>query len=109
MIEPAKVAVIERLLVDAALSHRKIAKIVGVSRATVSGIANGTRPDYSNRVSRGAMDEPGGPIIRCPGCGGRVYSPCQLCRVRRIVAQEKTKIARSASTCKAAQPQGKNW
>lgn len=109
MIEPAKVAVIERLLVDPTLSQRKIAKMVGVSRATVAGIANGTRPDYASRTARGYLHEPTGPVVRCPGCGGRVYSPCHLCRVRRIVAEEKVKAARAASTCKAPQPQAKPW
>lgn len=109
MIEPSKVAVIERLLVDPALSQRQIAKMVGVSRATVAGIANGTRPDYASRTARNFLEEPSGPLVRCPGCGGRVYSPCHLCRIRRLVNERQDESLRSSSTCKAEQPQAKAW
>ena len=49
MIAPAKVMETERLLAVGKLSQRKIAALVGVSRATVSAIAAGTRPDYEAR------------------------------------------------------------
>jgi len=38
-----------------------------------------------------AEEEPAGPPVRCPGCGGRVYPPCRLCRMRRIKEEEQRK------------------
>jgi len=90
MISPSKVQEIERLLHTGQLSQRKVAVQVGVSRATVRNIALGTRPDYeARRLERvRERDEAPGPLERCRGCGGRVYMPCLLCRVRRIKAAE---------------------
>jgi hypothetical protein len=83
MLAMAKVKEVERLLLEGRLSQRKIAAIVGISRATVSAIAAGRRPDYEARLAARASElEPLGPIVRCGGCGGRVYSPCRACRVR---------------------------
>jgi DNA-binding XRE family transcriptional regulator len=83
MLAMAKVKEAERLLLEGRLSQRKIAAIVGISRATVSAIARGRRPDYEARLAARASElEPLGPIVRCGGCGGRVYSPCRACRVR---------------------------
>jgi hypothetical protein len=92
MIEQTKVEQIQRMLTDERLSQRKIAKLTGVSRATVAGVADGSRPDYSARqVERQTLlDEPTGPPVRCPGCGGRVYAPCRLCRVRRLKEEART-------------------
>jgi transcriptional regulator with XRE-family HTH domain len=90
MLAAAKVHETERLLEEGKLSQRKIAKLLGVSRATVSAIAAGKRPDYeARRRERADEYEPLGPIERCPGCGGRVYTPCHLCRVRKLKAQEE--------------------
>ena len=46
MIAAAKIKEVERLLAENQLSHRKIAKATGISRATVGAIASGRRPDY---------------------------------------------------------------
>jgi hypothetical protein len=89
---PAKiVAEVQRLLVQPGLSHRKIAQITGVSRGSVGAIASGKRPDYAMPRSAGAEDceEPTGPPRRCPGCGGMVYMPCVLCRVRETTAARR--------------------
>ncbi len=92
MIEQSRIELVERLLADDKLSQRKIAKLAGVSRGTVAGIADGSRPDYSaQQVVESEVEEPTGPPIRCPGCGGRVYAPCHLCRVRRIKEEERRK------------------
>lgn len=78
MIAPLKIQEIERLLAEGSLSQRKIARKAGVSRATVSSIANGARPDYEARREakrQQLLDELPGPLIRCDECGGRVYAP----------------------------------
>jgi hypothetical protein len=95
MISPSKVEEVERLLATGSLSQRQIAKQAGISRATVSGIAAGTRPDYAarQRERERVVDEPRGPLVRCGGCGGRVYSPCHLCKVRQVKAAEKAQLA----------------
>jgi transcriptional regulator with XRE-family HTH domain len=83
MLAMSKIKEAERLLLDGRLSQRKIAALVGISRATVSAIASGRRPDYEARLAARAIElEPLGPIVRCGGCGARVYSPCRACRVR---------------------------
>ncbi len=108
MIAPAKVLEVERLLADGQLSQRSIAKLVRVSRATVAGIADGTRPDYAARQTLKDREEPQGPVIRCRTCGGRVYAPCRLCRVRRLkqieAAKEKEEEQASAASCQADVP-----
>ncbi len=89
MIAQAKVKETERLLAVGNLSQRRIAALVGVSRATVASIASGNRPDYEARMMARLEDNrPLGPLARCGGCGGMVYMPCLLCRVRAIKAHE---------------------
>lgn len=88
MIPPNLVDEVRRLLAERALSQRRIAVLTGVSRASVGQIARGRRPDYQPRPPRDIdLDEPLGPFERCPGCGGRVFLPCRLCRVRAIQAK----------------------
>lgn len=88
MIAQEMVQEIRRLLAAGALSQRKIARVTGVSRATISAIASGKRPDNPPRVRDEEEDRPLGPPVRCSGCGGRVYIPCRLCRVRAIKRRE---------------------
>ena len=78
----------ERLLHEGRLSQRKIAKLIGISRSSVHNLARGKRPRLGPKPSD---DVPyfSGPLERCPGCGGRVYMPCLLCRVRQIKADER--------------------
>ncbi|REK06800.1 MAG: helix-turn-helix domain-containing protein [Planctomycetota bacterium] len=93
MLAPGKVLEVQKLLAEGRLSQRKIAKVLGVSRATVGAIASGKRPDYAARQrAREAEFEPLGPIERCPTCGGRVYMPCRLCRVRDYKAREQQRL-----------------
>jgi hypothetical protein len=84
MLDPGFVEGIRRLLAAGRWSMRRIARELRVSRGTVSAIAHGKRRE---RRARPADDdpvvEPRGPLKRCPGCGGLVYAPCLLCRVRR--------------------------
>lgn len=97
MIEPSVVEEVRRLLAEGKLSQRKIAKHLGISRATVGAIASGKRPDYQPRPRE--EDDPfqiTGPPRRCPGCGGVVYLPCRLCYVREMKRKEKQQARRRA-------------
>jgi len=88
MIAPEIVQEIRRLLANENLSHRNIASLTGVSRGTVGAIASGERPDYDVLLQEigDGVDEPAGPPMRCPGCGGWVYMPCRLCNARKEMA-----------------------
>lgn len=88
MLDAGLVTEVRRLLAEARLSQRQIARETGVSRASVGLIARGKRPDYKPRL-RDDDWRPTGPACRCPGCGGLVYMPCRLCRIRSIKAQEQ--------------------
>ena len=102
MIATAKVQEVERLLAENRWSQRKIAKMVGISRAVVGAIAAGTRPDYdARRMARDDDDSvPNGPVERCQGCGARVYMPCRLCKIRALKASEREKAR--AELCRTA-------
>jgi hypothetical protein len=93
MIPYCKVAEVQRFLDEGVLSHRQIALRTGISRASISAIADGTRPDYESRRRerqlRDAEAETAGPVERCGGCGGLTQIPCRLCRVRQIDAQRR--------------------
>jgi len=95
MIAPSVVDEIRRLLAEDKWSYRKIAKMTGVSRGTVGAIANGRRRDYrpATKTDEEETTQPTGPPRRCPTCGGMVYMPCRLCRVRRHVE----KLSRSGN------------
>ena len=89
MLSPAKVEEVRRLLVRGNVSQRQIAKLLDVSRGSVNAIASGKRPDYPVKE----LDEDDIrcwlPPVRCNGCGGMVYAPCRLCRLR---AQAQLKV-----------------
>ena len=75
---------VKRLLEEGALSQRKIAARVGVSRGSVNAIARGKRPDYGARRRGGELVVPSGRPARCPTCGGLVQMPCLACRIRAL-------------------------
>lgn len=86
MIELERVEEVRRLLAEGALSYRAIARITGISRGTIGAIASGKRPDLRKRSEE--KDEVlEGPLERCPACGGYVYMPCRLCRVRSMLCR----------------------
>ena len=89
MIAPPVIDEIRQLLSEEELSQRAIAVRVGVSLGTVSAVARGKRPDYKPPPGQWGADlaAPGGLPSRCPGCGGMVYMPCLVCRVRAIKQQ----------------------
>jgi transcriptional regulator with XRE-family HTH domain len=90
MIALAKVKETERLLATTELSQRKIAARVGISRATVAAIASGKHRDYEARlIARMEESQPLGPLARCAGCGGMVYMPCRLCKIRALKDRER--------------------
>ncbi len=95
MIQHSIVDEVKRLLSEGKLSQRKIAKHIGISRATVGAIASGKRPDYVQRPPKeDDLFQQTGPPRRCPGCGGVVYLPCRLCHVRDIKRLDKQRARR---------------
>ena len=107
MIAPKVVMEIRRLLAEGMLSQRKIAGLLGVSRGSVGAIASGRRPDYATfRQSQDDEEEPAGPPERCPTCGGMVYMPCRLCRVRQM-SVENPRLALGKGTVPF--PSDENW
>jgi len=72
---------VQRLLA-AGYSRRKVARLAGVSRNTVNQIAAERRPNYAEPEETSLSSLPRGMPQRCAGCGGLVYLPCKLCRLR---------------------------
>ena len=98
MIAPTKVAEIRGLLAAGTCSYRKIAAATRISRSTIQAIALGRRTDYSLIRRRDLELFPElGPVVRCPGCGGRVHWPCRLCHVRSLRVASAARRPRSAS------------
>jgi hypothetical protein len=77
MITPATVHEVQRWLARGTLSHREIARTLGISHATVDAIALGRRPN--ERIEERDQNRP---PVRCRQCGGLVQPPCRLCRIR---------------------------
>ena len=77
---------IERLLKESSWSQRKIAREVGISRSMVNNIARGYRPNCQELPG---VVYPTGPLVRCPGCGGRVFMPCMLCHIRELKEMDR--------------------
>jgi transcriptional regulator with XRE-family HTH domain len=80
---------IRRLLSAGELSQRAIALRMGVARDTVKAIASGQRSleprvPGLRRARRRFSTQPLTTPKRCPRCGGLVYMPCRLCRVREF-------------------------
>ncbi|MBN1908694.1 MAG: helix-turn-helix domain-containing protein [Pirellulales bacterium] len=84
---------IRRLLAEGRLSQRKIAKLLGVSRDTVSSVACGRRKEWREPdvppPYEGAVSTPVCPKTRCSLCGGMIYLPCRLCCIRAQIAQQR--------------------
>jgi hypothetical protein len=81
MLSMCLVEEIERLLA-AGHSRRDVARIVGVSRNTVNRIAAGRRPEILDPIETELSSLPRKRPKRCTICGGMVYMPCKLCRMR---------------------------
>ena len=83
MLAAKTVVEIQRLLDLKTHSQRRIAALLDVSRGSVTTIALGRRRDVPADIPDDAPAGPSGPPTRCPGCGGLVYMPCLLCRLRK--------------------------
>lgn len=87
MLTPAQIEYIQHLLSsNEEMTYRAIAMRAGVSRRTVSQVANGRR--RADRLQDTAWSdslayEPAANIGRCPTCGSRVVLPCVACRAQR--------------------------
>jgi len=84
---------IQKLLGKSAFSQRKIARLVGVSRGTVSSVADGRRKklpqDYCDDELTG-FPLPHGEFTRCSQCGGMVQMPCLFCQIQEWLKSEET-------------------
>jgi hypothetical protein len=91
MLAPYQVEEIRQLLASGTLSERTIARRMGVSRGTVRSIAAGRRRDPVRSIQPWdeEPDQPLEPPRRCPTCGGLVYMPCRLCRMRKLIEKQK--------------------
>ena len=82
-------------LLNQGVSYRKIQVLSGVSRGTVSNIANGKVTIESSSESRRERRKEEsqspvefvGPPVRCPECGRLVYPPCMACRIAKETKQ----------------------
>ena len=79
---------IRRLLSEEGFSQRRVAGILGISRGTVAAVASGQHVVARLADSLDSEDEES--PVRCPGCGGRVYMPCGLCRARAYEANRRS-------------------
>ncbi len=91
---------VRHLLASGELSRSRIALLTCVSRATVRRIASGKRPGFRPDAEGGYDVADVGPLSRCPGCGGQVFLPCRLCRVRGMI--ERGRYARHEARRAAA-------
>jgi len=82
------------LLKEKKYSQRKIAKMLGVSRGTVSAIALGKRKFIRSLLARedATFIPPQGPYCRCSTCGAKTKMPCLACQLRGKMRKLDKKI-----------------
>ena len=102
MISPLLVAEIQRLLLEKKHSHRAIGEILGISRNTVGAVALGRHRNIDVQPNNDPENEPLGPPKRCPTCGGMVYMPCRLCRLRNESGENRRPSRRKIDDRNAA-------
>ena len=83
MLSPDLIEEVRRLL-SGGHSRRQVARLTGISRNTISRIADGTRDDHEETEETMHSAIPRRKPKRCRTCGGMVYPPCKLCRVRAM-------------------------
>jgi hypothetical protein len=88
MIAPPVIQEVRRLLTEDKHSQREIARMTGVSRGTVTAVANGRRRDYVPPTREDDFPPMLGPRRRCPTCGAVVYTPCRLCLLRERISRD---------------------
>jgi len=86
VLPPHKLEKVRRLLAGGQMSLREIAREMQLARNTVNAIARGRR--HNPRPPNEDPSHHLGPPVRCAGCGGMVYPPCRLCRVRAVKAKQ---------------------
>jgi transposase len=80
-------------LKEEGLSYRAIGERLGIHHNTAKNIVY--KQHSGNVLSTDEIDDvlsPSGTPTRCPGCGGLVYMPCKLCKIRTLVAHQKQLI-----------------
>ena len=83
MLSPDLIEEVHRLLSDGH-SRRQVSRLTGISRNTINRIADGRRADRGETVESDYSSIPRTKPKRCRTCGGLVYPPCKLCRVRAM-------------------------
>jgi hypothetical protein len=83
MLSPDLIDEVRRLLCDGH-SRRLVARRTGISRNTINRIADGRRVDHEDSVESEFSSIPRTKPKRCRTCGGMVYPPCKLCRLRAM-------------------------
>ncbi|PQO33297.1 hypothetical protein C5Y96_10625 [Blastopirellula marina] len=76
---PQQVHAIEDAFADG-MSLRTIVRKFHIGCQTARKIRDGVHPLQNENLS----------YQRCPGCGGKVIMPCVLCRVRKMMDEERT-------------------
>lgn len=76
---PEQVLAIEDAFADG-MNLRAVIQKFHVSCRTARKIREGIHPLQGHPVN----------YQRCPGCGGKVTMPCVLCRVRKVMDEERT-------------------
>ncbi len=95
MIAEEKIREAELMLARGKLSQRKIAKITGLSRGTISMIASGKRKVQVRTVDPDMPPElEKSPPVRCPGCGAMVRMPCLLCFLKNLAERKRPVMQR---------------
>jgi hypothetical protein len=73
-------------------SERRIAELMGVSRGTVRAIASDATFERRRLdVLADRLPQKRKLPRRCPICGGLVYFPCRLCKVRAYAARMRSR------------------
>ena len=88
-ISPKKIRRVERLLKYSTLSHRQIAKTVGISKSTIDAVATDTRKlkkPAPKKIIHKRLKEP----VYCEGCERMiVLLPCVACECRRGIERQQ--------------------
>ena len=97
MVPQGKIDQVRRLLAEGLYSQRDVARILKISRGTVGAIASGGRGDYRVVSFKAGAIRTDLPPVRCPGCGGWVYVPCHLCRIRKLLLAQPPSNGRKSA------------
>lgn len=102
MIENSVILKIQELLSTGKYSQREIGRRLGVSNTTVSHVFQAKRKTYTD-ASEYRVEEPEGPVVRCPVCGGKTRLPCVYCRVTELLKAYPKTPARAEQKSGAAE------